>query len=61
MNKSYFIFFLILVIPFVLGACNTGQIDINSASKKELEKIYGIGEVKSQAIIDRDHLIQLTI
>lgn len=37
---------------FVSADCGNGQIDINSASLKELDKLGGVGEVKAQAIID---------
>ena len=46
------ILILVLVISFVSSSCSDGQIDINSASKTDLEKLIGIGEVKSQSIID---------
>jgi len=52
MNKILFLIFLILFIPNILALCEDGQIDINSASKGELDKLYGIGPVKAQAIID---------
>lgn len=36
----------------ILALCEEGQININSASLEELDKLTGIGEVKSQAIIN---------
>jgi len=44
--------FLVLFISLVSGVCDEGQIDINTANAEELDKLAGIGEVKSQAIID---------
>ena len=32
--------------------CKDNQIDINSATKEELDELYGIGPVKAQAIMD---------
>lgn len=43
--------FLIL-INFISASCSEGQIDINTATEKELEKLYGIGPVKANAIIE---------
>ncbi|MCF7910348.1 helix-hairpin-helix domain-containing protein [Candidatus Pacearchaeota archaeon] len=50
----FFLFFLNFVYVFVLisGSCDEDQIDINSASLDELDKLYGIGPAKSQAIVD---------
>jgi len=49
-------FFLATLFIFLVGgifaSCSEEQIDINSASKAELDKLYGIGPVKAQAIID---------
>jgi len=36
----------------VFASCGEGQIDINSASKEELDNLYGIGPVKAEAIIN---------
>jgi competence ComEA-like helix-hairpin-helix protein len=53
MNMKYLgIILFILLINLACAHCEEGQIDINSASLEELDGIYGIGPVKSQAIID---------
>jgi competence ComEA-like helix-hairpin-helix protein len=41
-----------LSISLVFADCSQDQIDINSASLSELDKLSGIGEVKAQAIAD---------
>src|SRR3989344_1800158 len=52
MKKITLMILAILLISNISASCEDGQIDINSATKTELMKLIGIGEVKSQAIID---------
>ncbi|MFH1503678.1 MAG: helix-hairpin-helix domain-containing protein [Candidatus Diapherotrites archaeon] len=53
MKKELLILFLIMVIFSNISAlCEEGQIDINSASKEELDSLYGIGPAKAEAIIN---------
>ena len=49
--KKLLLFFVFLMISGVFAQCNSNQIDINIASKTELENLYGIGPVKSEEII----------
>jgi competence ComEA-like helix-hairpin-helix protein len=43
---------LIFLFTEVSALCSNGQVDINSASLEDLDKLTGIGPVKAQAIID---------
>ena len=48
---------LLLIVSLILisnisATCENGQIDINSASKNELDKLYGIGPAKAASIIN---------
>ncbi len=53
MKDKIFIFVLvgILIFPLVNSVCEQGQININTASKSELQKIYQIGESRAEQII----------
>jgi len=42
----------IFLISFCFAQCNSGQIDINSASLSDLDKLIGIGPAYAQGIID---------
>ncbi len=46
------IFLMIINLNFISSVCKDNQIDINSASLKELEDLSGIGPVKAQSIVD---------
>jgi competence protein ComEA len=53
MKKEVLILFLfVIILSNVYALCKNDQIDINSASAEELDKLSGIGPVKAQAIID---------
>lgn len=50
--NTLFLTFLLLSLLFVSGKCNTGQININSASIEELDKIRWVGESTAKEIIN---------
>lgn len=50
--NTLFLTFLLLSLLFVSGKCNTGQININSASIEELDKIKWVGESTAKEIIN---------
>jgi competence ComEA-like helix-hairpin-helix protein len=52
LNKSIFITIIAIFILANVNACSQDQIDINSATAKELEKLTGIGPTYAQRIID---------
>ncbi len=52
MGKLILIFSIILILSQVNALCSKNQININTDSNENLQKLYGIGISKSQAIID---------
>ena len=46
------IFLILIYINVISASCSENQIDINSASAEELDKLIGIGPAKARAIID---------
>lgn len=52
--RKVFLFTIILIflINFALASCGENQVDINSDSAEELDRLNGIGPVKAQAIIE---------
>lgn len=51
-SRLLFLIFVVLFIPFVLGNCEEDQVDINTASLKDLDKIIGVGPVTAENIIN---------
>jgi len=52
MKSIIFLFSTIFIISFCIAECNSGQVDINSASLTDLDKLTGIGPAYAQGIID---------
>lgn len=55
MNRLKFVLILvalILMIPMCLAVCKEGQIDINSASAEDLDKIIWVGPATAEKIIN---------
>lgn len=52
MKKTILFFCLIILLTNISASCEDNQIDINSASKKELTKIVYIGEVRAEQLIE---------
>lgn len=51
-NKFYLLLLMVLLVQGALAHCDDNQININFASKSELKKLDGIGEVLAERIID---------
>jgi len=47
-----FILIFLISISIISALCEEGQVDINDASKEELDNLYGIGPVKAKEIIN---------
>ncbi len=51
-EKFFLLIGMIFLFSNILAICESNQIDINTASATELDKLAGIGTVKARAIID---------
>src|SRR3989344_670040 len=52
MNKTFLFLGIVFLISLISAQCNSNQININTASLTELDKLSGIGPVKAQNIIN---------
>jgi competence ComEA-like helix-hairpin-helix protein len=53
-NKLLFFVLMVVIfcIPFIMGDCEEGQININTASAEDLDKIIWVGSVTAENIIN---------
>ncbi|GIU68593.1 MAG: hypothetical protein KatS3mg001_443 [Candidatus Pacearchaeota archaeon] len=51
LNLIFFIFFIFIFLEIISSYCQEGQIDINSASIEELDKIIWVGPATAEKII----------
>jgi competence ComEA-like helix-hairpin-helix protein len=52
MKQIFFLLVFATFFSFVSATCNSGQIDINTASLSDLDKITGVGPATAQKIVD---------